>query len=133
LSLLQALLVRNSQFVTSLGTTVSQHFATILGAHARAEAMLVRSLSAGGLIRPFHRLCYLLTPKIVLAGQFFVKSGKGKAFMQNYKGKRKYFFACKNLAQRFRDKKADNFSPVKPIFWSRCPASAQKNGEGGAT
>ena len=62
--LLLVLFVRNSQAVAAFGTTTSQYFATVLGAHSFTEAMLVDSSSSGWLISPFHFMMILSIFKI---------------------------------------------------------------------
>lgn len=51
---LEGLFVRNGQSLTALLTAGSQHPAAIGCRHAFTEAVLVRSLLAGGLIGAFH-------------------------------------------------------------------------------
>lgn len=70
--LLQALLVGDCEFVATLGTAASQHFAAVFIGHARTETMLVGALSFRRLIRPFHFGSSFLTS--------FKMKGKGRFF-----------------------------------------------------
>ena len=51
-------LVRNSQFLTTLGATRSQYATAVLRCHALAEAMLVHAAAVVRLECSFHLLLY---------------------------------------------------------------------------